>query len=76
MAEIEARNDAHDLAAINDRHMAIAPALHQPQRSDRRPARRHRVGITCHDFRQFRPGCAFPFGQNAVNGITPGEDAQ
>jgi CO/xanthine dehydrogenase Mo-binding subunit len=70
-AEIESRNDPHHFAAIDYRKVAIAPVLHQPQRFDRRLARRDRVGIRCHDLGELRPRRALSLCQHPVNRIPP-----
>src|SRR5487761_335007 len=47
--EIAFGDDAHDLAVIDDRQMAIAAVLHYAQRLDRGLARRHRIRAMRHD---------------------------
>jgi hypothetical protein len=61
---------------VDDRYVAVAPILHQPQRFDRRLAGRHCVGFACHDLGQLRPSCAFALRQHPVNRITSCENAQ
>jgi CBS domain-containing protein len=65
-AEIEAGNNPHDPAPIDDRYVAVTPILHQPQRFDRGLAGRHYIGVVCHDLGQLRPRRHDQDGRNLI----------
>src|SRR5579883_237481 len=74
-AEIEPRDNADDPAVLDDRHMAMAAILHQSQRLDRQFAWRQGFGVGRHDFGQRGVGRIFAFGEDAVNRVAAGKDA-
>src|SRR4051812_20842798 len=74
-AEIAMRDDARDLALVQDGKMPEAAVLHHAQRLDGKIAVRRGAGIAGHHLPEPHPGGIAAFGQDTADGIAPGEDA-
>lgn len=75
-AEIGGRDNTHNLAVLNDRHVAAADIVHEAESVEGRTLWRHRSWLFGHYVGEERLFAILALGENATDGIAPGEDAK